>query len=502
MYGLVRQKNTVYWVAAGVSLLLSVWLAAQEVVINPDAICYLKSASAMSLGLHDAMHLCGQAKWPFFSLLIFSVVKLTHLPYDIAAYALNAIFSLISVLLFIKIIECIKSDTRLLWAAAAIILLSHEFNSVRQYIIRDHGFWACYLLSMYALLQYFRHYEWRYSFLWSVSLLIATLFRIEGAMFLFGLPFLVLFDRRISGIKKWFSFLQLSALTLLSVSVVILYLILHPHIDITRITEVGFQLTHALTLIVQHFAAMKVALAQYVIGSDGAKEAGIVLFLMMASWYCYAVIANVSFVYMALIVYAWVKRFMVTDKMESSVLWGYLIINIIVTSGFLAEHNFLSKRYLIAQTLTLMCWAPFGLDAVLRQWNQRKGWVSLVVFLLFLTSLGGMFDFGYSKKYIHDAGDWVRLNIPLSASLYANDIQVSYYSQHFGNELFTKMDDYSSLNTIANGNWKKFDVLVLRLSHQEVVDQGKLLNEINTLLVQGFSNKRGDQVRIYRRSKL
>ena len=53
-----------------------------------------------------------------------------------------------------------------------------------------------------------------------------------------------------------------------------------------------------------------------------------------------------------------------------------------------------------------------------------------------LSALGGIVDFGYSKAYIHTAGDWLAAHVPAKATLYANDYQLMYYSQHFGKRLF------------------------------------------------------------------
>ena len=81
-----------------------------------------------------------------------------------------------------------------MWFALGVILLSHQFNSVRQYIVRDHGFWAFYLVSLYFLLKYVEDVSWKNALAWSASLLMATLFRIEGAIFLLTLPCCVLFS--------------------------------------------------------------------------------------------------------------------------------------------------------------------------------------------------------------------------------------------------------------------------------------------------------------------
>src|SRR3990167_7645795 len=100
LWGKARMGGRVYLTAASLSIILSCWAALRESVVNPDAICYLQSAAAMSSGLKAAMHLCPQAMWPFYSMLIYGVVSITHLSWVTAAYFLNGFFSCISVLMF------------------------------------------------------------------------------------------------------------------------------------------------------------------------------------------------------------------------------------------------------------------------------------------------------------------------------------------------------------------------------------------------------------------
>src|SRR6185312_11171405 len=196
----------IYGFAVLFSILLSGWAAIKTSVINPDAICYLYSAAAMSKGLVVATHLCAQAKWPFYSMLIFGLSRITDFSYLVAAYLLDGFFSLISVVTFIAIVSQLTLRTRVVALSAVVILLAHEFNSLRVEIVRDHGFWAFYLLSLFFLLQYFNaanitrrqktRNQWCYALLWSVSLVIAALFRIEGVVFLLLLPLLVFFEKK------------------------------------------------------------------------------------------------------------------------------------------------------------------------------------------------------------------------------------------------------------------------------------------------------------------
>lgn len=480
--------------AAGISILLSSWAAVTGSVVNTDAICYLQSADTMPEGLHAAMSACGQAKWPFYSALIFGMTHLTTFSSVNAAYLLDGLFSLISVVSFVAIIQFFNPTRRVLWLAAIVILLSHEFNAVRQYIIRDHGFWAFYLISILFLLHYLRAPQWRYALGWSISLIIATLFRIEGVAFLLLAPLVTFFDFRNDFTSRVKSFFQLNMITLVGITGLCFLLLTHSGVlQLSRLDDVQFQALHGVTTIMQNFHLKTAALAQYVLGPDSAHDAIRVFILMVAVWYAANIITNVSVIYTVLVVYAWSKKLLPRNL----VLWSYIAINLLVTMAFFAEHLFFSKRYLIALSLVLMVWVPFALDNLMQQWQQRKWPLVLALFLMVVSSLGGIFDFGYSKKYIYDAGSWLANNVPKQSAIYSNDIQVMYYSKQFGNDIFPKAALFADLQTIAQGKWKNYDYLALRLNKKEFANNAAILQQIPLSPIQTFANKRGDKVIIF-----
>ncbi len=498
MNAINRTPWAIYLTAAVISILLSFWMSVRSSVINPDAICYVQSAEALQSGLNFAMHLCGQAKWPFYSILIFGLVSVTKISYVAAAYSLNAFFSLISVVTFIAIVRSLGGTRRVLWLAAAVILLAHEFNAVRQYIIRDHGFWAFYLLSILFLLHYLRTQQSRFAFFWSVSLIIAGLFRVEGIVFLLLIPFLTWFDTRKTMLLRAKSFLLLNTLTLLALAGVCIWLLLHPSSQLGRLREIQQQFFHGVSFIVNNFYYKKTMLETHVLVSFSERDATTVFSLMLIVWYISRVAMNLPLIYFALVVYAWWKKLLPADRIIRLVLWSYIIINVIVTFAFLLEFMFLSKRYLVALSLVLMIWVPFALDRLIQQWYVRKWSLALAVLFITTSAIGGIFDFGYSKQYVRDAGEWLEKNTPAEASVYSNDYQVMYHSHHFGNGIFQKIKQFKNLNALADNKWKQYDYLALQIVKKQKEKSAPILREIQLTPVQVFSNKRGDQVIIYK----
>lgn len=501
MHGLMQRHSTIYIVAAILSIAISFWVSLKGVVVNPDAICYLQSAETMKQGLMTAMHLCDQAKWPLYSALIYVVKNITNLSTVYSAYLLNGFFSLISVLTFIGIFQFFKASTRLLWIAAFVILLAPQFNSVKVYIVRDHGFWAFYLVSILLALNYFQKPRWHLAIAWNFAIIVATLFRIEGLLFLLLVPFIAWVDFSQKLISRLKSFLQLNTCILVVFAVLAICFWYHSKQimdNLGRVDEVEFQILHGFEMVTNHFKSNAAALAQHVLSPYSAGDASLILFLMLVIWYVVAVAYNISFIYAVLVVYAWSKRLLKVDGRSRLVLWSYVILNVVITAIFLVENMFLAKRYLMALSLVLMVWVPFAINELIEIRQKNKWSLVFTIFFIFVFALAGLFEFGPSKTYIKNAGQWLQQNAPENAVIYSNDYQVMYYSQHFGNTIFDKAPLYASTDIFASDKWKQYDYIALRSKKAEIEKNENKMNATGLVAVQTFKNKRGDQVSIYK----
>lgn len=503
------KEKSIYFFAILGSILLSIWLDLRQSLVNPDGICYLISAEAIQTGISKAMQLCGQAHWPFYSILIYSIAKVTHLPFVGAAYILNGFFTCITVAAFILIIKELGGSFKTLWLAAFVILVAHDFNSVREYIIRDHGFWSFYVISIFLLLHYFRKPHWLTALAWSTSAMIATLFRIEGAIFLLALPCLSLVSFQYPLRRRIIFFFNLNLLTLLIGIFLLAWLFSHPNPQqmlskLGRLSDIGIQIKDAVSLVIDRYQITKVALEQHVLTSDARSHSGLLLFLMLLIWYALSVISSLSIGYVLLILYVGCCKGVSFTTSAYRVLFSYIIINIAITSVFLFEHLFLSRRYLIALTLVGLVWVPFALQHLLSNWHEKFSRRMILVSGLFIliSALGGILDFGSSKAFLRKAGDWLADNVPAKASFYTNDYQLIYYSKHFGNEVFKTHIIFRDIKTIAENRWQQYDYLAIRLRKKPEKDITLVLNEISLQPIHIFSNKQGDRVIIFRNSHL
>ncbi len=482
----LNRSYTVYLVAGLMSLCLSALIDFRVDVINPDAICYLMSAEAMKDGLHAGMHLCGQATWPFYSLLIYLFSKLTTINVTVSAYVLNAGFTLLSVLSFIAIIQFLSQQSRLMWLGAAVILFAHEFNSVRDNIIRDHGFWAFYLLSILFLLKFFRYHQIRFALAWSISLIAATLFRVEGAVFLAILPFLALLEFKESFVARIKHFIQLNSLTILAAISVLIFVQ-----DYSRLHELQFQAQQGWAVMASHFTASSEIIAKSVLGVFGARDANVVFGLTLVSWFMLQVIGNVTVLYALLVVYAWWKRAAEWTDFSRVILWAYVIINAVITFSFLLQNWFLAKRYLMALSLTLMLWIPYALI------KQKKWVLNVLLTVIVLSSFINVLNISHSKAYIREAGNWLSENAPKTASIYSNDYQLMYYSKHFGDNIFPKSSSFIGLENLKKQDLTQYDYLAVRLNSKDKDAIDWVHSKIPLVPIKVFANAHGDHIVIY-----
>src|SRR6188474_243263 len=101
--------------ASVISILFSISSNSIETVINPDAICYLLSADAVSQSTwRAATQVCPQAHWPFYSLLIYSIADFFSITSLHAAYLINGFFSVISIITFFLLVREMCGSKRVL----------------------------------------------------------------------------------------------------------------------------------------------------------------------------------------------------------------------------------------------------------------------------------------------------------------------------------------------------------------------------------------------------
>ena len=175
-----------------VIMLAAIWsVANQEGSINRDSLLYMKQAYLISEGNFKE----GLAFWPFFSLLIAFVHKITNINLQWAAHAVDLVLFGIAVYYYLKIVKMINQKKHIIFYAG-LLLLSFVpiLDDYVGMILRDPGFWGGCMAGTYFYFKYIsQNCALKYNLLWQFSFMIAGAFRPEGLIFLVAIPLFNIF---------------------------------------------------------------------------------------------------------------------------------------------------------------------------------------------------------------------------------------------------------------------------------------------------------------------
>lgn len=193
--------SQVYAVLVSASLVLSVWGAYAQFVPNPDAVHYLRAAELFANGQWSEG--AEVYRWPFYSASVAFVIALTGASALAAAHTVNALLDAATAVIFVALVGRLAGDSRriVLWAAL-FILMHPKLMQLRPLIIRDHGFFAFFLLALYLLVVDRQSPSIMRKLGIAGAIALATLFRLEGAFLFLIVPAFYFFDRSSSFAAK------------------------------------------------------------------------------------------------------------------------------------------------------------------------------------------------------------------------------------------------------------------------------------------------------------
>jgi hypothetical protein len=118
--------------------------------ITLDTVLYFESARLIALGEFKAA--TQVFNWPLYSLCMAAVHKLTNLSIHHSAQVLSIVFFAITTTSFVKIIALGGGNKKTMLVGAFILFSSlYIVGDVLEMLIRDQGFWACFLTSLISL---------------------------------------------------------------------------------------------------------------------------------------------------------------------------------------------------------------------------------------------------------------------------------------------------------------------------------------------------------------
>ncbi len=479
--------------AVGLSFLFSILNYGLFPSVGTDGILYLRCAAAYDQsGLKAAMALY---PWPFYSIMIAYIHQL-GLSYANAGRLLDALLQAWMIFFFLRIIFHFRAASARIgfWALLCILCYS-TFNAERSILLRDFGYWAFYLTSLWSLLEFLKTEKQGYLGLFGFSILIAILFRVEGViiaaasiMLIFFMPGQSFSNRIRNGFLMAWPFWLGAALFLVIGS--------HHLYGGGRLQEIYHYITDGATVLLhnktQAITLMNKALNPYYPFISTSK----MYFSMLVGYFIYKIILTTGIGYSMLAVYGWVKKALTLTSKEKILLYGLMIVQIIMLVIFLINNLFLTVRYVLALSLLILLWVPFGLEQIYQKTmalTQRRCRVSMIIVLgaFFIFSLlYSEVHIGASKQYVSDAAQWLEQRVGVNDRILVNDPGVLYWVK---GAISTWDEDLKHLEDETDCQFSTYRYVAIKFRHQ----RNPLEHCSNITLLQSYHNERGDTVNIY-----
>jgi len=188
----------------------------------------------------------------------------------------------------------------------------------------------------------------------------------------------------------------------------------------------------------------------------------------------YELIRRMAILYFLFVIYAYVKRLALTDKLQHRIWQIYVATNLLMLVAFSLSNNFIVSRYTLASVLTLLILAPFAIDKLLiisRTTSLKNKFVIGVIFIVLAgVSIEGL-NVGTNKVFVKTTGNWINENLATDAALYSNNKLVIYYANRGSKANLEYLYSMDVLRLFMdNGQIKSFDYIVLVGNNDDFIE--------------------------------
>ncbi len=362
----------------GLSLLgiLLAWRIAyiQHGWITDDSVLYFESARLIALGEWQAAFALWN--WPFYPLLIAQIHLLTDLSLLLSAQLLSIILFGLTVFSFTTLIHMAGGSRRALLFGALLLFGSpYIVGDILEMLLRDHGFWSFYLLSLIFIIRYFQHHLIRDAMLWQICIGLATLFRIEAINFLILLPALMVLFSVESRKKKLFNFLHCNSIFITLLIIAMLTWLIWPpalqNIDLGRLGEPIEVIVKIYDRFIATFEIKAAAIKTHVLPDFSLFYASAGLTLTLLLIILGKAISTTGWVSVLLLIIRGKHVLASLDQTVKQALIFASFVAILNMIGIIATVWLLSGRYAIALALPLMVLAALCLADISRAQHAK-----------------------------------------------------------------------------------------------------------------------------------
>ena len=493
----MKQSKTIglYFIVSTLSILLSVKAIISNPVLSSDSVLYLRTAEAFAVGgLSGALEIYS---WPFLSILIAQLQSLSGLSFENSAYAISVFFYAVICCGFIGLVRDLGGSFRTQCLAAFVVLTYPTLNDYRDYIIRDHGFWAFLLISLVLLLRYQSRGGLRNAIGWVVSCLVAFAFRVEALAFLLFVPLMLLVGDKL-GIRSRLATMSTLYLVMVTLCLLLLFSAIGV-VDSFSVDQVLLEIKRVPISINEFFqgisastAVIDQALANPYLSDDVGFVfvSGMLVLLFFQGMH--------AFLPNNLILLIWGRGLIRSPFAGQSmpIILGYLLVIFLYLVFAILTKQFINDRFMVPFCLLMLLWLPFYANAIIDQsYNQRIRWAPILLCLLLGYSLlDSLISTGTSKQHIADALVWLNTNSSKESKLLTNNAHIAYFSNQ-------QFDDCAYNLNPARAYFKKNcpgrNLLVIEMQAKDkaLAKRLKSLQKHKGFrVVKSFSNEKQDEI--------
>lgn len=487
-----HQTPAIALLAVCASLLMS-WLSIRNnAVLSPDSLLYIFTAQTfLDEGLKAATE---SYPWPFLSILIAGIHKVTGIPMMASGYILASLLYAGICSTFVLLVKDLGGSIRTQLLALLVIIIFPTLNDYRDYITRDPGFWLFSLLSIQQLLHYVRNNRFKNALGWFAFTLVAIGFRTEAVFFLVLAPVLFFTDKQLTLRQRLNKALILCGLISIIALLALIAVIASPQLasklrlvaEFANLPLFFETLANGYNQTVNSFA--RVAPHQY-----AADDMGVIISTGLIGLVFYSLLHALTLPY--LLVLLWQRKSVLPCHLqERNYLLGYLVIILFYLVLLSFKKYFMTDRFCVAAILIIMLALPFCIEKAWSDTRPRIGWRRcLIIFLLLVPALDSLINSKSDKAYIANAADWVHISKSQDDRLLTNHKQIAVLGANCLNDCYRENIE----QLIIEAAQKKPEILAIRLKEEETeLSQGinELLEQGYWTLAQQFENKGGDKV--------
>lgn len=465
-----------------------------DALINSDGILYITQAHLISEGAWKEA--IAHYPWPAYAALIAGVERLGP-SFEHSAVIINGICYALMVSGFVTVIKQAGGNRAIQWIAAIVLLIHPDINGYRDYIIRDVGLWGMLFWSVYALSRFHEKRQWRDICVWTVSMSVAVLFRIEAAVFLLLAPLglLVLTPRR----SLWDLLRFQSFFIVIGLVGIAGILMTANTAELGRLEDLP-RYAQGLWHVGDKYMDRAEGLAAVFSSEMKTKHAAVALFGAILTYFAYLVFKGLTPLFALLAGVTGYKR-LFPNSITHRYIWVFVGLAALIIITFFLQLYFLSGRYVIPLALLLTSFVPYGIHHIaISRGNGtflgRPFMFPIMTLALTAMFISGVTSFGYSKAYLKESGEWIRTHVKPDATVYIGEKHVAYYAQRF--DILEVRDDRAAtaLKKEMKQHFDGKDIVVL-YHEKKMTDINQYINKYffgkEKIL---FENKRHDGVTI------